>query len=92
MRPDSTIPDAAITIIGNTSLEWILCDFAGLSVGLRTVPVYASLLPEEVGYAHTDNWLGSLAFGRIGDAAWRVFVAVVLAAAAIAALVKLLQG
>lgn len=38
------------------------------------------------------NWLGSMAFGRIGDAAWRIFVAVVLAAAAIAALVKLLQG
>jgi long-chain acyl-CoA synthetase len=47
--------NAAVTIIGNTSLEWILCDFAGLSVGLRTVPVYASLLPEEVGYAHTDT-------------------------------------
>ncbi|USA39277.1 TSUP family transporter [Pelagerythrobacter marinus] len=36
------------------------------------------------------NWLGSLAFGRIGETAWRIFAAVVLAAAAIAALVKLL--
>ncbi|MEQ1503508.1 MAG: long-chain fatty acid--CoA ligase [Myxococcota bacterium] len=46
---------AAITIIGNTSLEWIACDFAAQTVGLRTVPVYASLLPEEVGYCHVDT-------------------------------------
>ena len=50
------IPDrAAIAILGNTSVDWIACDFAALSVGLRTVPVYASLLPEEVGYLHTDT-------------------------------------
>lgn len=50
------IPDrAAISILGNTSVDWIVCDFAALSVGLRTVPVYASLLPEEVGYLHTDT-------------------------------------
>lgn len=47
--------DAHVTIIGNTSLDWVLCDFAALSVGLRTVPVYASLLPEEVGYMHVDT-------------------------------------
>lgn len=46
---------AAITIIGNTGLDWILCDFAAQTVGLRTVPVYASLLPEEVGYCHVDT-------------------------------------
>src|SRR5688572_13495584 len=44
--------DAHITIIGNTSMEWVLCDFAAMTVGLRTVPVYASLTPEEVGYMH----------------------------------------
>ncbi len=47
--------DAHITIVGNTSMDWILCDFAALSIGLRTVPVYASLLPEEVGYMHVDT-------------------------------------
>ena len=47
--------DAHITIIGNTSMEWVLCDFAAMTVGLRTVPVYASLTPEEVGYVHTDT-------------------------------------
>ncbi|BDI59930.1 sulfite exporter TauE/SafE family protein [Qipengyuania nanhaisediminis] len=36
------------------------------------------------------NWLGSLAFGKVSDHVWRSFVAVTLAAAAIAALVKLL--
>ncbi|MCB9651384.1 MAG: AMP-binding protein [Deltaproteobacteria bacterium] len=48
-------PRAAITIMGNTSADWICCDFAGLSIGLRTVPVYASLLPDEVGYLHVDT-------------------------------------
>jgi long-chain acyl-CoA synthetase len=46
---------AAITILGNTSVEWIACDFAALTVGLRTVPVYATLLPDEAGYLHTDT-------------------------------------
>ena len=40
----------------------------------------------------TGNWLGSLAFGKVSDRVWRSFVAVVLAAAAAVALLKLLQG
>ena len=47
--------DAHITIIGNTSLDWVVCDLAALSIGIRTVPVYASLLPSEVGYMHADT-------------------------------------
>ena len=46
---------ANITIIGNTSVDWVIADFAALSAGLKTVPVYASLLPEEVGYMHVDT-------------------------------------
>ncbi|NTX56868.1 long-chain fatty acid--CoA ligase [Myxococcus sp. CA039A] len=46
---------ACITIVGNTTMESCLVDFAALSVGLKTVPVYASLLPEEVGYMHVDT-------------------------------------
>lgn len=46
---------ARITIVGNTTMESCLVDFAALSVGLTTVPVYASLLPEEVGYMHADT-------------------------------------
>jgi long-chain acyl-CoA synthetase len=47
--------DDAIGLLGQTSEDWIVCDFAGLSMGLQTVPIYASLLPEEVGYAHVDT-------------------------------------
>ena len=36
------------------------------------------------------NWLGSIAFGRVSDPVWRGFVVVVLGAAALAALGKLL--
>lgn len=45
----------AIGLLGQTSEDWIACDHAGLSVGLQTVPIYASLLPEEVGYQHVDT-------------------------------------
>lgn len=44
-----------IGLLGATSEAWVTCDFAGLSVGLQTVPIYASLHPEEVGYAHVDT-------------------------------------
>lgn len=49
------LPDGArVSIIGNTTMDWIILDFAAMSVGLQTVPVYASLLPEEVGFMHAD--------------------------------------
>lgn len=46
---------ACISIVGNTSMESCLVDFAALSVGLQTVPIYASLLVAEVGYMHVDT-------------------------------------
>lgn len=46
---------ACISIVGNSSMESCLVDFAALGIGLQTVPVYASLLPEEVGYMHVDT-------------------------------------
>jgi long-chain acyl-CoA synthetase len=46
---------ACVTIIGSTSMDWVIADFAALSVGLKTVPIYASLLPEEVGFMHADT-------------------------------------
>jgi long-chain acyl-CoA synthetase len=52
---DDLPPRAAVAIIGNTSQDWIACDFAALSMGLRTIPVYATLLPEEAGYLHVDS-------------------------------------
>ena len=44
-----------IGLLGQTSEDWVTCDFGALSVGLQTVPIYASLQPEEVGYCHTDT-------------------------------------
>jgi hypothetical protein len=38
------------------------------------------------------NWLGTLAFGKVSDAAWRAFTGGVLGLAALAALWRLLQG
>jgi uncharacterized membrane protein YfcA len=38
------------------------------------------------------NWLGTLAFGKVSDTLWRSFTGGVLGLAALAALVKLLQG
>jgi long-chain acyl-CoA synthetase len=46
---------ACVTILGNTGVDWIILDFAALSVGLKTVPIYASLVPEEVGFMHADT-------------------------------------
>lgn len=54
-------------------LEWRL-----LAFGALLFPVMA-----------LGNWLGSLVFGRVSDPVWRVFVAVVLGGAALAALLKL---
>ncbi len=44
-----------IGLLGQTSENWITCDYGGLCAGLQTVPIYASLKPEEVGYAHVDT-------------------------------------
>lgn len=46
---------ACVSIVGSSSMDSCLVDFAALSVGLRTVPIYASLLPEETGYMHVDT-------------------------------------
>ncbi len=46
---------AHVAILGNTSADWIAVDFACLSIGLHTVPVYATLLPPEVGYLCADT-------------------------------------
>jgi long-chain acyl-CoA synthetase len=48
-------PGAVATILADTSWDWIACDVALLSLGLRTAPVYASQLEGEVGYIHADT-------------------------------------
>jgi long-chain acyl-CoA synthetase len=61
-------PGACVTIMANTRLEWILADWALMSLGFRTVPIYVSLLAPEVGYIHADTAGG--AAGRRERGRW----------------------
>jgi uncharacterized membrane protein YfcA len=76
-----------MTIFLVTSLAGVVSAFA---LGVATVrePVFAALLFPAV---LLGNWLGTKAFGKISDTAWRSFTGGVLGLAAVAALVKLLQ-
>ncbi len=47
--------DAHVAILGTTSADWIAVDFACLTIGLPTVPVYTTLLAPETGYLHVDT-------------------------------------
>ncbi|MGB3471728.1 MAG: sulfite exporter TauE/SafE family protein [Erythrobacter sp.] len=61
---------------------------SGAALGLletRTIVLGLALFP----LMALGNWAGSLAFGRVSERAWRICVGVVLGAAAIAALVRL---
>lgn len=44
----------ALSILGETGLEWILVDYAAMSVDALVVPIYPSLLPAEVGFICHD--------------------------------------
>ena len=74
---------------------FLATSFAGsvsaLALGVATVrePILAAILYPAV---LLGNWLGTLAFGRVSESAWRIFVGVVLGLAAVAALLKLLQA
>ena len=74
-------------------LIFAIAAFAGLGSGaalglmqLRHLMLASILFPAVL----LGNWLGSLAFGKVSDRVWRSFVALVLAAAAAVALIKLL--
>ncbi len=60
-----------------------------LGVATMREPQLAALLFPAV---LLGNWLGSLAFGKIGEKTWRTFTGCVLGLAALAALWKLLQA
>ncbi|MWV26501.1 sulfite exporter TauE/SafE family protein [Aurantiacibacter rhizosphaerae] len=84
--PRTTAKASMIGIFGVAAMAGI---GSGAVVGVlqwRIVILGLALFP----LVMLGNWLGSLAFGRVGDKAWRIFVGVVLAAAAGAALFKLL--
>jgi len=48
-------PGDRVLIMSNTRPEWVVADYALLSLGVQTVPVYASLLAPEVGYIAQDT-------------------------------------
>ncbi len=77
-----------MTIFLATSLAGCLSALA-LGVATPREPILAALLFPPV---LLGNWLGTLAFGRVGADAWRIFTGAVLGAAALAALLKLLQA
>lgn len=77
-----------MTIFLATSLAGVVAASA-LGVATWREPVFAAILFPAV---LLGNWLGTLAFGRISDRAWRIFTGAVLGAAAVAALFKLLEG
>ena len=83
--PRLTAKASMIGIFGIAALAGIA---SGAAIGVlqwRIVLLSAALFPLVL----FGNWLGSLAFGKVSDRAWRISVGVVLGSAAAAALVKL---
>lgn len=84
-----------VTARASMMLIFVATSFAGIVsaqlLGVSTLrePLLGLLLFPA---ALFGNWLGTLAFGRVSDSAWRIFTGVVLGGSALAALVKLLQG
>ena len=77
-----------MTIFLVTSLAGVV-SASLLGVATMREPQLAALLFPAV---LLGNWLGSLAFGKIGEKTWRTFTGCVLGLAALAALWKLLQA
>jgi long-chain acyl-CoA synthetase len=47
-------PGDRVAILSENRPEWVMADFAALAAGAVTVPVYTSLLPDQVGYILGD--------------------------------------
>ena len=47
-------PGDRIAILSENRPEWVMADFAALCAGAVTVPIYTSLLPDQVGYILGD--------------------------------------
>ncbi|MER7529170.1 AMP-binding protein [Microbacterium oxydans] len=45
----------AVGLLAETSIDWVAADFAAMSIGALTVPIYTSLPAPEVGYMHVDT-------------------------------------
>lgn len=84
--PRVTAKASMVCIFGIAAMAGI---GSGAAIGVldgRLVLLSLSLFPLVL----LGNWVGSLAFGKVSDAVWRSFVGVVLGAAALAALLRLM--
>lgn len=84
--PRATAKASMIGVFGVAALAGI---GSGMAIGVlewKIVALGLTLFPLMV----LGNWIGSLAFGKVSETSWRTFAGIVLAAAAIAALVKLI--
>jgi long-chain acyl-CoA synthetase len=48
-------PGDKLIILGENSPDWIMTDFAALCAGATTVPVYSTLMPEQIRYIINDS-------------------------------------
>ena len=86
--PPQVARASMMTIFLATSLAGCVSAVA-LGVATPREPLLAAILYPAV---LLGNWLGTLAFGRVSENAWRIFTGLVLGLAAAAALLKLLQA
>lgn len=85
--PRTTAKASMIGIFGVASIAGVSSGAVSGLLEWRTIALGLALFP----LVMLGNWLGSRAFGKVSDRAWRVFVGIVLGAAAAAALFKLVQ-
>ena len=48
-------PGDRVAILSENRPEWVMADFAALAAGAVTVPIYTSLLPDQIGYIIGDS-------------------------------------
>ena len=83
--PRRTAKASMIGIFGVAALAGVTSGAVTGLLSWRLAIVGALLFP----LVMLGNWIGSLAFGKVSERAWRIFVGLVLGAAALAALWKL---
>ena len=86
--PATVARASMMTIFMATSIAGVGSAFALRVATMRELALAALLFPAVL----LGNWLGTLAFGKVSDVAWRRFVGAVLGLAATAALWRLLKG
>ena len=83
--PRATAKASMVAVFGLAAMAGI---GSGAAIGVlewRIVALGLALFPLVL----LGNWIGSLAFGKVGEPVWRIAVGVVLGAAALAALLRL---